>query len=786
MYISEVFDAQKQTMHSFLHAMSRRIILLSLLFLVLSEHRRISTVHAASSVHIVYMGERQHHDPMVVSNSHLDMLASVLGSKEAASESLIYSYRHGFSGFAAKLTESHAQTIAEFPGVVHVTPNRFHKPHTTRSWDFLGLDLHSQTNLLSGSNMGDGVIIGVVDTGIWPESESFNDKGLGPVPSRWKGVCQSGQRFNSTNCNRKLIGARWYIKGLQAELGKDLNITGVDYLSPRDGEGHGTHTSAIAAGSLVENVSYKGLGIGTARGGAPKARLAMYKVCWSTTLSNFCSTSADILKAFDDAIHDGVDVLSLSLGPSPLSLYFDVDERNGIAVGAFHAVAKGITVVCAAGNDGSVAQTVSNTSPWVITVAASSIDRAFPTVITLGNNRTITGQGMFTGNKEIGFVGLVYPLDAGEVVLTTASAASLLSADDITIAGKVALFFGSSPILEYAVKDAGGVGIIFARNPSIPVSPCSELPCIEVDREIGMQLLYYIRSSRSPLVKLSPSKTLVGKPLSTKVAFFSSRGPSAIAPAILKPDVAAPGVNILSAVPYNSSYGGYRFLRGTSMACPHVSGIVALLKSIHPQWSPAAIKSALVTTASTSDESGGPIFADGYPRKVADPFDYGGGIVNPNRAAYPGLIYDMGMEDYLHYLCSMGYTNSAISRLTQNSTVCPIDPPSILNLNLPSITVPNLNTSITILRTVTNVGPVNSVYNASIEPPPTIHATVQPHILIFNSTAKKLSFTVTLSSTRKVIGGYYFGSLTWSDGVHTVRSPISVKPEIIPSYVDNS
>ncbi|XP_058085388.1 subtilisin-like protease SBT3.9 [Magnolia sinica] len=785
-------------MDSFLLAMNRRAILLSVIFVVLSDHRPISTVHAASNVHIVYMGKRQHHDPTVVSNSHHDMLASVLGSKEAASDSLIYSYRHGFSGFAAKLTESQAQALAEFPGVVHVTPNRLHKPHTTRSWDYLGLDFHSQTNLLSESNMGDGVIIGVVDTGIWPESKSFNDKGLGPVPSRWKGVCKSGERFNSTNCNRKLIGARWYIKGLKAELGKKLNITGVDYFSPRDGFGHGTHTSATAAGSFVENVSYKGLGKGTARGGAPKARLAMYKVCWNIPYTySYCTTSADVLKAFDDAIHDGVDVLSLSLG-FMIPLYFDVDERNDIAFGAFHAVAKGITVVCSAGNDGSIAQSVSNTSPWIITVAASTIDRAFPTVVTLGNNRTIMGQSMFTGKKEIGFVGLISPVDVGEIDGPIASSCSFLSPDNVTMPGKVVLCFGGGHwSAEDAVKEAGGVGLIFARNPTSQVSPCIELPCVEVDYEIGMQLLNYIRSSRSPLVKLSPSKTLVGKPLSTKVASFSSRGPNSIAAAVLKPDIAAPGVNILAAFPDDpidggyalfpgTSDGGYAFLSGTSMSCPHVSGIVALLKSLYPQWSPAAIKSALVTTASTSDESGGPIFADGYPRKVADPFDYGGGIVNPNRAVDPGLIYDMGMEDYLHYLCSMGYTNSAISKLRQHSTVCPINPPSILNLNLPSITVPNLKTSVTILRTVTNVGPVNSVYTASIESPPTIHATVQPHILIFNSTAKKLSFTVTLSSTQKVIGGYYFGRLTWSDREHTVRSPISVRPEIIPSYVDNS
>ena len=156
-------------------------------------------------------------------------------------------------------------------------------------------------------------------------------------------------------------------------------------MSPRDANGHGTHTSSTASGSYVRNISYRGLAPGTVRGGAPRARLAIYKVCWNV-LGGQCA-SADILKAFDEAIHDGVDVLSLSIGYS-LPLFSDVDERDGIAAGSFHAVARGITVVCAAANDGPSAQTVQNTAPWILTVAASTIDRAFPTPITLGNNKT--------------------------------------------------------------------------------------------------------------------------------------------------------------------------------------------------------------------------------------------------------------------------------------------------------------------------------------------------------------------------------------------------------------
>lgn len=271
-----------------------------------------------------------------------------------------------------------------------------------------------------------------------------------------------------------------------------------------------------------------------------------------------------------------------------------------------------------------------------------------------------------------------------------------------------------------------------------------------------------------------------------------------------QPDIAAPGVNILAAI----LDGAYAFDSGTSMACPHISAIAALLKAMHPSWSPAAIKSALVTTgnnyhlyiffltrnkndwsilitASTTDESNGPIFTDGAPRKVADPFDYGGGIVNPNRAADPGLIYDMDMTDYIHYLCSMGYNDHAITGLTRQPTVCPAKQPSILDVNLPAITVPNLKSTITVTRTATNVGPVNSIYTASIEHPTGVQVTVKPNVLIFNSTAKKRSFTINFSSNHKVMGGYYFGSLSWSDGKRVVRSPISVRAEFIPSYANN-
>ncbi|KAG1347389.1 hypothetical protein COCNU_06G012180 [Cocos nucifera] len=328
-------------------------------------------------LYIVYMGERKHEDPQHVTASHHDMLTSLLGSKEEALGSIVYSYRHGFSGFAAMLAESQAKLLAESPEVISIRPSRNYQLQTTRSWNFLGLNHAHPTKLLRKSNFGDGVIIGIIDTGIWPESKSFNDDGYGPIPSRWKGKCEVGEAFGINNCSRKIIGAQYYIAGIDKENLKS------EYLSPRDSFGHGTHTASIAAGSVVENVSFHGLAAGVARGGAPKARLAIYKAVWKTEGGNGGGNSATVLKAIDDAIHDGVDILSLSLA---------VEEDS---FGALHAVARGITVVYAAGNSGPIPQTLYNTAPWVITVAASTIDRSFPTVITLGDHRSFVGQSIF-------------------------------------------------------------------------------------------------------------------------------------------------------------------------------------------------------------------------------------------------------------------------------------------------------------------------------------------------------------------------------------------------------
>ncbi|XP_049935917.1 subtilisin-like protease SBT3.9 [Nymphaea colorata] len=767
--------------HSSCGNLVTRLALCVILFLCLG----IGTEAESSRVYIVYLGERQQEDPEVVASSHHDMLTRVLGSKEAALDSILYSYKHGFSGFAARLTESQARFIAELPEVVGVIPSRTHELHTTRSFEFLGLHPGTSNNLLSTSNYGDGVIIGLIDTGIWPESPSFNEEGLGPAPATWRGTCQAGQDFNTSNCNKKIIGARFFAKGIIAKFGGLPSAT--EYRSPRDANGHGTHTASTAAGSFVKNANYGGLAFGVARGGAPRARLAIYKACWGP---GSCE-SADVIAAIDSAIHDGVDIISISVGKNEPPQPFFLGDESDISIGGFHAVARGITIVCSGGNAGPFPQKVTNGAPWILTVAATTIDRSFPTAITLGNNRTLTGQSIYFGSRDDGFKKLVY---SGDIPTENVDPSISVSCDigslNSTLAkGTIVLCFTSAndPAKQYAaallgVLQAGGAGVIFAMHTINVLVPCSLISCVQVDYEIGTEILAYIRATRSPKAKISLTHNTIARVASPKVAHFSSRGPNSLSLDVLKPDIAAPGVNILAA---GEKSKPYFFASGTSMACPHVSAIAALLKSLHPHWSPAAIRSAMVTTASVTSAYGEPITAEGGPRKIADPFDFGGGHVDPNSAADPGLLYDMSVADYVQFLCSSGYSSSAISRLTAKATTCGASG-SVSDLNLPSITISNLKKTTIVARTVTNVGPVRSTYRVKVEAPPGVRVSVEPQTLSFNEKVKSLTFRVTFSPVHEIQGDFCFGSLTWMDGKHVVRIPLVTRVVIQDSYADIS
>lgn len=214
------------------------------------------------------------------------------------------------------------------------------------------------------------------------------------------------------------------------------------------------------------------------------------------------------------------------------------------------------------------------------------------------------------------------------------------------------------------------------------------------------------------------------------------------------------------------------------MSCPHVSGVVALIKSAHPNWSPEAIKSALMTTAYTKDTSFDTILADG-PMKVSDPFDFGAGHIDPIKAMDPGLVYDMKTSDYVQFLCNIGYTEEQINMIllcpSGTDTSCPRVSKSNANVNYPSITVSNLQSTVTIKRTVRNVGKnKNAIYFGTISEPDGVEIVIWPRVLVFSWFKEENTYYVTLKPQKKSQGRYDFGEIVWSDGFHKVRSPLVV------------
>ncbi|XP_057764063.1 subtilisin-like protease SBT5.6 [Salvia miltiorrhiza] len=748
-------------------------------------------------VYIVYFGEHSGAKTLQqIQENHHSYLVSVKETEEDAKSSLIYSYKHTINGFAALLTPHEASKLSKMEEVVSLFRShpRKYEIHTTRSWEFAGVEeaMKKSENLNKDdlwlkSNYGKDVIVGFLDSGVWPESKSFNDEGMAPIPKSWKGICQSGDEFNSSNCNKKIIGARYYIKGYEAYYGP-LNRT-LDYLSPRDKDGHGTHTSSTAAGRRVSNISaLGGFAPGTASGGAPLARVAIYKVCWAVPghgkeEGNTCFEE-DMLAAMDDAVADGVDVLSISIGtkdPQPFN-------HDGIALGALHAAKRNVVVACSAGNSGPAPSTLSNPAPWIITVAASSVDRIFSSPAVLGNGMKLPGQTVTPYKLEKKLYPLVY---AGHVAnpdvpqnLSGQCLPGSLSSKKAK--GKIVMCLrgnGTRVGKGMEVKRAGGIGFILGNslaNGDELAADAHLLPATAVNYQNALKIIDYIHSSEAPTAYIVPGTTLLDIKPAPFMAAFSSRGPSTLSPDILKPDITAPGLNILAAWSEASSptklaadkrVVKYNILSGTSMSCPHIGGASALLTAIHPRWSSAAIKSALITSAGLNNNQGSTITdASGNP---ADPFQFGGGHFRPAKAADPGLIYDASYTDYLFYLCSIGIK-------VDPTFTCPKQATSPVNLNYPSLAIPSLRDSVTVVRTVTNVGSSKSTYFVSIKPPPGISVKIWPPILHFNRAGEKRSFTITVKVAPSGITGtvdkqkYGFGWYTWSDGIHNVRSPMAV------------
>ncbi|KAF2323871.1 hypothetical protein GH714_002769 [Hevea brasiliensis] len=694
--------------------------------------------------YVVYLGSHSHgseaklSDIKRVKNSHYELLGSFTKSKEEAKNKIFYSYTKNINGFAAMLEDEEAAQLAKHPEVISVFLNKGKKLHTTRSWSFLGLER-------------DGWI---------------------PVSSLWTRA-------------RKLIGGRYFNKGYAAFVGP-LNST---YNTSRDNDsGHGTHTLSTAGGNFVPGANVFGNGNGTASGGSPNARVAAYKVCWPPVNGSGECFDADIMAAFDAAISDGVNVISVSLGGDTPAEFFE----DSIAIGAFHASRKGIVVVASAGNAGPAPLTVTNSAPWLITVGASTLDREFTSYVALGNRRHLKGTSL----SEKGLpAAKFYPLISGEGANAADSSAGVRDSlclpgtlDPKKVKGKILVCLrGITGRVEKGEEAllAGAVGMILANDEfsgNELIADAHVLPAAHVNFTDGQAAIAYINSTRIPVAFITRVKTELETKPAPSMAAFSSRGPNIMEPSILKPDITAPGVDIIASFSLAVSPSGEEFDKrrisfntdsGTSMSCPHVSGIAGLLKTLHPDWSPASIRSAIVTSARTRGNNLEPIL-DSATNLKATPFDYGAGHIRPNRAMDPGLVYDLTENDYLNFLCARGYNQSQIKLFLGKPYPCPKSF-SLADFNYPSIIVPNLNESVTVTRRVKNVGSPGE-YFAYVKAPPGVSVLVKPKNLKFKRSGEEKTFQVTLKST-STYGprDYVFGRLVWSDGKHFVKSPLVVK-----------
>jgi subtilisin family serine protease len=736
-------------------------------------------------------------------------------ARAGADSEVIYRYRFGLNGFAAKMHPAQAHKLASLPEVLHVWEDEIRPLTTNYSLDFL--DLFNRSEGLRGAAglTGENIVIGVIDSGIAPEHPALADTQeadrprpcrsdwaensllgrwlcrrfkkrddviLFEPPEDWGGACVAGDQFEETDCNNKLIGARWFVAGADASGPIDEG----EIRSARDVDGHGTHTATTAAGNKVK-ASIFGRFIDRVQGIAPRARIAVYKACWLRPGDSraSCNTS-DLANAIDMAVADGVDVINYSVGSSLLRLTAPDDL-------ALMAAAKaGVVAVVAAGNEGPNLGTIGSPAggPWVIAAAASSRDgKSSLEAMEITSPPSIAGKYAV---KEANFTPQLLDTGSvsGDLVLaddddetlddggdgTTSDACQPL-VNDTEISGNIAFIQRGGCDFDTKVANAADAGAAAALVYNIAGDPIvmngasdlSDIPALMVGQADGNLFLAEIDAGNTVSAVLDKALFINEDDTGNRMAVFSSRGPGP-AGDILKPDLTAPGVNILAGFTPDATNAmpgeNFAYLSGTSMSTPHVAGVAALLLEAHPGWTPAAIKSALMTSARqdiTADDGETP----------ANPFDFGAGHIVPNAALDPGLVYDVSNDEFDAFAC--GTASPAVSQQRCDELAVAGFSFAAADLNQPAIAIGRLANQRTVTRRITNVSEAAASYTASVEAPAGIGVTVDPAVITLQP-GESAEFDVTFSMQSGPLDLWRFGSLSWSSDDRAVRSPLAIRP----------
>jgi subtilisin family serine protease len=708
------------------------------------------------------------------------VLRSVGGGRQ------LHSYGYVFNGFAAELTAEQAARLALTPGVLAVSKDELLSLDTTSTPDFLGLSGPTGVWNAAGTQ-GEDVIIGIIDGGIWPESLSFADRtdaegrpsasgkrAYRQIPG-WYGRCVPGQAFNASHCNQKLIGARYYNAGWGGNAGISAQLPW-EYNSPRDFGGHGTHVASTAGGNANTPTTGPAAVFASITGIAPRARIAAYKTCWETGSGGACFSS-DSVAAIDQAVVDGVDVINYSVSGSR------VNFRDPVEIAFLFAADAGVFVAASAGNAGPAVSTVAHPGPWLTTVAAGTHNRNGVSSTTLGNGSSYSGASFATALAAHPLVDSANVAAAG-ANLTEAELCYPGALDAAAVAGKVVLCKrGVIALVEKsrAVAEAGGAGMLLYNDPAGATNTLAlfhSVPSVHLVAASGLAIKSYIAAAGGAATASIDAATVLFNEPAPFTANFSSRGPlQAGAGSLLKPDLIAPGQDILAAVaPPGNSGKAFDLYSGTSMSSPHVAGLAALFKQKYPSWSPMAIKSALMTT-------GYDVLDGGTPAPNTNPvliFRQGAGHVDPPKALDPGLVFDAGYDDWLGFLCG---TQLPASFCT--SAGIPVLHPS--DLNVASIAIGAMAGVQTVTRRVTNVTGAATSFSASHTGMTGFDVTISPASLNLAPGATA-EFTVTFLRTTAALNAYTGGQLRWTDGTRTVRIPMVVRPVALaaPAEVSGS